>query len=224
MSFNTIAGIGIILVFIVLLVIFLIPTSQKGSKKRERSPEQLPKETDWQGVSRKLEGHIHALRQDIAAYDKRQKSLERELLETKAKNKELQEKLTLEDGWIKKEQEEIEKRTKELTRAKEELKKTESSLGEEHSLRLRYERELKELKQAFESSDGQRKKLEVEVMKLKAGLEKANEELRESKRQNFELKKKQEDTQFVAKAEYDKIERLLREKEKEFQRISRERE
>jgi len=222
MWFNTIVAIGVTIIFIVLLILFLIPTSKKGSKKRERPPEQLPKETDWQAVAHKLEGHIYALRNQIADLEKKGHSSERELSEIKTKNKQLEEKLTLEEGWHKKEQEEIDKRTKEIGHLKEELKKAEEGLEREHTQRLRYERELAELKQSFEITDGHRKKIEIEMQKLKATLENMTKEMLEYKRENIQLKKKQEDTSFIAKSEYDKLERILREKEKELERIKRE--
>ncbi|OGX30407.1 MAG: hypothetical protein A2787_08035 [Omnitrophica WOR_2 bacterium RIFCSPHIGHO2_01_FULL_48_9] len=217
-----IASIGLVLIFICLVVLFLLPNSGKDQKKRKAKEQEAVEQKDWEAAAHKLEWHIYSLRNDAAEFQKKEKHWEKELTAAREENKKLKDKLELEGSWHKKEQHEIDKRAKEISHLKEEIKKAEHNLGQEHSQRLRFEREFRETKQAFEAADSQRKAVELEVLGLKSQLKNLKEELTTLKRDNAELKKQKEDTTFVAKSDYDALEKQLKVKDKEFDRVVRE--
>lgn len=222
MNIHFIASAGLILIFITLIVLFLMPPAGQDQKKKKAKAEEEIQHKDWEAAARKLERHIYALRNDIAEFQKKERHGEKELTAAREENKKLKEKLELEDSWHKKEQDEIDKRAKDITHLKEGVRKAEQNLEREHSERLRFEREFKETKQAFEGSDSQRKAAELEIMGLKSQLKNFKEELTALKRENAELKRQKEDTTFVAKSDYDSLEKQLWAKEKEFDRVMRE--
>jgi chromosome segregation ATPase len=221
MSFYLIATIGIIFIILLLMVLFFTPTQEK-SKKKERPVEQQKKEQDWQATALKLERHILGLREEISVSEKKQKTMEKQIAALTAENKKLTDKINLEEGWHAKEQAEIDKRAKEISQLKEDIRRSETSLETEHAQRLRFERESKEIKQSFDSADDQRKKLDLEVLGLKAKLKVTQDELAILKRENTELKRQKEDTTFVAKSDFDDLDRRFKAKEKEFDRVVRE--
>ena len=63
---------------------------------------------------------------------------------------------------------------------------------------------------------------ESEIAQLKAKNENCRQEIVDLRKENMELTKKKEDTKWIAKADHDKLQQTLREKEKELERIKRE--
>ena len=100
--------------------------------------------------------------------------------------------------------------------------KLEQSVEEEHAGRLRAEHELREVKSEFEAVNIERRSLSAKVQMYETTLEQYKNELTELKRTNAKLKEKNEAVTWIAKPEYDRIEALLKEKEKEIERIKRE--
>ena len=114
-----------------------------------------------------------------------------------------------------------EKKIQEARQLKENLTKVENELDGEYALRLKSERELKEMSQSFESLEKERRDVAAKLLKAEAEAESFRKALSEQKKINAELAKKNEETGWVAKAEYEKLERLLKEKEKEIERLAR---
>ena len=61
--------------------------------------------------------------------------------------------------------------------------------------------------------------LEAENAQLKAKLENNQKEITSLRKENMELSKRKEDASWVAKSEYERVEKLLREKEKEMEKL-----
>jgi len=222
LSYNAMVSIAIVLVVLLFVVVFLYPTSSKSKRRRKgRLPEQLPKQKDWQEASLKLERHIYALRKEVDTLERKSRILEDKVSKEKAIGLHFKEKLAQEQGWHDKEQQGLEGKTKEINQLKKDLQMAELNLGEEHSLRLRFEREFKETKRAFDTLNEQRRKLEAENLKINAYAETYMRELNELKRENRELKKKKDDINWVAKSEFSRLEKLLKETEKELERVRR---
>lgn len=223
LPYEVLATIGIVFIILLLIVLFAIPTTRNSQRrKKERPPQQQKKETDWRGVSQKLERHITSVRKNLDESLQREKQYQEEILQLKQKKKQLEEKLQQEEGWLEKEQKTIDKKSEELGRLKEDLQKAEESIGREHSSRIFAERELRELKETFRDTDQKRKKAESDLAGLNIRLQQMDDELRELRRENRELKKKRDETTFIAKAEYDTVVKELKEKEKEYERLQRE--
>lgn len=210
---------GVILILVSLGVLFLMPASRgRRVKKRKRgNPAKIREEDnkDWRAVSLKLEKYIQTLREEIEELQKAERIKERELIRKKEKNKKLQEKLAQERGWHDREQKDIDRNIKEVHRTRQEMIELEKDLDGEHSSRLKRERESKDLKRDFETLNEQKREGDSELIKVKVQAEQGRQEIRELKASNTELSKKHEDTTWVAKTEYDKLRRILKETEKE---------
>ena len=223
MSIEFLVGAGIILVLILLGVVFLIPSEKKGKKKRDKiQAEPSEQQKDWEHKVLRLEKHIQSLHNEILALQEKEKSAEKELTIERVKIKKLQEKLSQEREWYKKEQNTLDKQGKEYQQLRVELGKVQESFSSEHAANIRLEHKLKDLEQQKDSLNEQRRADEGEKARLKAVIENNRREMVQLKKENAELSKKQEDVQWVAKTEYDRVARLLAEKEKEVERLSRE--
>lgn len=209
------AVIAIILV-IILGVLFMIPTEGGRSRRRIRKE---PPEKDWQDVSLKLERHIHALRRELEKLQVREKVLEQDVIVQKEKNEKLQDKLTQERGWKSKEKTDIEKKTEELNRYRQDLKTAEASLAQEHGVRLRLEKEIRETQALMVSANEAKVALEAEIARLKAQIDNHRKEISDLREKNNVLEKKHDETTWIAKSEYLKVEKSLREKENELERL-----
>ena len=177
---------------------------------------------DWEETALRLEKRGHALKEEAGLLEKKEKDLEYQLTVEKVKVKKLQEKLSQEREWHQKEQGAMDGKGKEFARVKEELNKVQENFSHEHMENLRQKGDIQELKQQIESLNGQRRSAESEGAQVKARLENQRKELAQLKAENMELKKKKEDTVWVAKSDYERLERSLREKEKELERVLRE--
>lgn len=218
--FDFFAFAGIILVFILLGVLFLIPTEKRSSARRIRPPKG-PEETekDWQGISLKLEKRIHDLRQEVAEAKRKERKLERELLVQGEKYKLAQEKLSQERTWQQKEQGDNERVLGEIQKAKDNLKTTEENLEQEHRQRLAYERELRDLKKELVESTSVKKDLEIQLAKAIARADVSRKEALEVRGENAKLNKKHEEATFVAKSDYVKLEQELKDARREIERL-----
>jgi len=148
---------GVVLIVILVGIIFLIPGERREKRKSKKSQEEIAQQNkDLEQKVLRLEKYISSLRESILTLQKNAKTNEKELMVERVKVKKFQEKLTQEREWYKKEQGAIDKKGKESQQLKEELEKVQESFSKEHALNIRFEREIKELKQrgvVFEDYD-----------------------------------------------------------------------
>lgn len=209
---------GISLIFILLGILFLIPTEKTAYRHiYKRSAVPVPEESkDWQAVSLKLEKHVLELRRQIDAQQKREKHLQRELAVEHDKYVKLQEKLSQERDWQKKEKDGVDRRNTEIIQLQKDRQEIEQNLEKEHSRRLMLEREMREAKDSMTAANDLKNSLEVQIAKLQAHVDKFRAEINELKQENLKLSKKHDETTFVAKSEYERVEKLLKDTQKEF--------
>ena len=139
------------------------------------------------------------------------------------KNTRLQEKLSQEKSWMAKEEESIEKKGSEIRELKDSLLKTQQDFDNEYALRLRLEKQLKDAKSDFDALQNEKREFMIQSKQFEGEVECLKKELAQQKKINAEIKKENDEAQWVAKSEFDRIEKLLKEKEKELERISRDR-
>jgi chromosome segregation ATPase len=215
--------VGVVLILILLGIIFLIPGEKKGKKMKKKVQENLLEEKkDLEHKVSRLEKHIKSLHDRIVALQKNEKTNEKIMMVERVKVKKLQEKLSQEREWYKKEGNSIEKREKENRQLKAELKTVQESFSKEHTHNIRMEREIKDLKSQNDALNDKRRLTEGENSQLKAKGESDRKEILSLKKEVAQLSKKNEDVQWIAKTEYDRVARLLAQKEKELQRMERE--
>ncbi len=215
--------IGIIFFLILIVVIFLIPTESRLKKKRRRVANKPPeKSKDWKETALRLEQHIHSKSQTIVTLEREAKARNKALLIEKAKVDKVKDKLKQERGWQQKELGSVERQTKELQVLKNELRVIQDNLGKEHSANIRLRKELEEVNKKCEAYNAKRRAAEAEVSQFKTHTAAQKQEISHLKKDVAELSKKKQDTQWVAKTEYLKLERELKETEKSLQRKLRE--
>jgi len=226
-SIDLFALLGIVFIVVLLIVLFFIPTEKtkgKAFKKRRVKSDQQGK--DWRAVSLQLEKHIYGLRREIETEQNRVKGMERDLLVQKEKYKHLQEKLDQERQWQKKDREDQNRKGQEIAQLKQDLKKSEQSLTKEHGLRLKRERELKQSQEHAQDADQKRHELEVQLARAKTDYKDLQEQITVLRLENNQLKRKHDEATFVAKSDYERLEKKLKATERELydfkQRIQRE--
>ena len=218
----------IIVVFIVLVVFFLLPSqSVREKKKKEKKDPALetsldPKmNKDWQEVAQRLEKHLFNLRSDVARLTQQEGLYQKQVEKLKDLNGKLNEKLQHHEDWLAKEQAAREKVSKEYQDSKSSMMKAESDREREYNQRIRIERDFEELKRDVESLKETKRVLSLKVTEQEVQLKGYKEEYTKQKKMNEELTKKNAEMSWVSQSEYEKLEQLLAQKEKELERIRR---
>ncbi len=209
---------------IVALLIFILAFPQEASRiKRKKEKPQEPKidNSQWEEKIAKLEKHIATLKAEMEALRAQEAKALKEFTLEKEKVAGLEEKLSKEKEWLNKEEEAIGKRDKDILDLKNRLLKSEGDFEREYSTRLRQDQQLKEFKASQDESNQEKRNLALKVAQLEAELKAYKDELAKQKNINAELAKKNDETAWVAKAEYDRVAKLLQEKEHEITRISK---
>lgn len=215
MPLNIITTAGIFFIVVLLLVLFLTPTAGKESRKERKVKEmEAARQKNWHEAAQRLEKQVSSLKQERDQLDKKDKEKEKNLMVERAKVKKLQEKVSQEREWHTKEESTLEQKTKEIVQFKEEVNKLHDNFSKEHLSLLRLQEEYKELKSQFQGIQEERRKRETVNLQLTAQVEKYRKDMVDLKKENIDLKKTKEDSQWVAKAEYERLERLLKEKDK----------
>lgn len=210
-SLNLFVVLAVAMAFVVVgILLFPNVKRAKGGKKRRhpRIPEEENK--NWKMVGLRLEKHIYTLRKEIAVFEKRGKTLEKELAIQKEKYEKVQSKLSQERGWQSKDTSDKEKKAREVVLIKKTLKDTEQTLTDEHGMRLRLEKMVKEMNKAMDESREATRVLETQVTILKSQGEGQRKEISELRTINQRLSRKHDDATWIAKSEYVKLERNLK--------------
>lgn len=216
-----IAGIALLL-FGIAGILLISPSKQTGRRKSRKDEEAEDPQSpvkDWQAVSLKLERHIQAQRREIEEFQKKERALDRDLVVQKEKYAKLQEKLAQERDWQKKEEDDLEKKAKEITTLKTDLRKLQDDLSATHAERLRFEREVREAKSENDSLNQTRRQLELKVQTQDAEIDNMRKQLKDLKWENSQLSIKKDAESWVPKEDYQKLENELHEKEKTLARL-----
>jgi hypothetical protein len=216
--------ISLFLVFALLYVLLFVPGEYRKARKKKKESAALPNEAqkkELDDLRARFEKQIQHLKHDISGWERKDTLKEKELLLEKAKTEKFKEKILQERGWHEKEQGEIERRGKELQELKKELLQYQENYAHEHSQVIKLSHEVDDLKREFSVQSDQRRGAEAEAAMLKTKLDESRHEVVQLKRENIELNKKKEDTQWVAKSEVARLERMLIEKDKELERVKR---
>ena len=219
--FNLLVALGVFLAVVLLIILSFYPSGER-KKKRQRNPEELENIKDWEAACHRLEKYIVNLKNDIATLQKTEKANLKELEQEKTKYNKLAERLTQEKGWREKEQSSFSKINNETEQLKRELIAAEQNLEKKHGHTLKIERDLKDTKFELEKIVIEKRSLVTQVATLETSLKQFRGELLELKKANAELVKKSDESNWVAQAEYDRVSKLLKEKDKELQRVLRE--
>ncbi|VAX36542.1 hypothetical protein MNBD_UNCLBAC01-85 [hydrothermal vent metagenome] len=217
-------GVGVFFIGVLLIVLFLLPTEGRRRKKKKqlrKEKEDQQKQKDWERIAKATERQKQVMHQEIGGIQKAKDDVDKELLLEKAKAKKLQEKLAQERDWQQREQVSGDKKTKEFKKLKEELIRVQEMFSQEHVEYLKLTGAVKELKFSNETLVGEKKVLDTENRILEGRVEGYRKEIAHLKKDVARLSKKQDDTTWITKAEYMRVSRLLKEKETELERVTR---
>ena len=219
-AFNIIVSICVF-VFVALLIIYIaFPNETTRRRRRKEKPSEDPGK-DWETVSLKLEKHILTLRAEIEKLQAEQRRSQRELVGEKEKNARLLEKLSQEKEWLLKEQQSMDKKDHEMRTLKQNQLKIEADLENDHSQKLRLESQARETKQELDNLTKEKREMSLKIMRLESELENYKQELLKQNKINMALKKEDAEANWVAKTEYERLEKLLKEKEVEVTKLRR---
>ncbi|MDD3374546.1 MAG: hypothetical protein PHY73_02345 [Candidatus Omnitrophica bacterium] len=216
----------VLVIFLVLVFFFPSEEKRKKKKKKKALEKQIsPEEKEWQDTAFKLKKHIEKLNQEINFLKIEQKKSFDQLKEEKQATAKLEEKLKREKKWFIEQEASLGQRTNDMRKLKMEMDRAQTEREKEYSLRLGSERETRELKKDIEEANKERKELLLKVMELEFQLKSQKEETAEFKAVNKQLLKEKaiEEKQWIAKAEFVKLEKILKEKEKEIKKLQEDR-
>jgi len=221
LSTNTVLSIGIVLILILLAVIFLIP-AEIAIRERRRKKGQAEQQKDWEKIASHNERHVKSLRQEIEGNQNKIKDLEKRVEHLQAEKNKMDEKITQERGWRDKEKVDVDKKSQEINSLKKELHSLQETVTKEHSQYIKLDKLSQEQKKENSVLNDERRALDAQNAQLKNMIEQYRQEIADLKSQIIELSKKKEDTAWVAKSDYVKLEQKLKENEKILERIKRE--
>lgn len=198
-----VAIVGFVFLMGLALFIYQLP-AEKLKRKRPVVPAPV-KEMDWEAIAKRWEKNIAVLSNEVATLKKERRSFIDQLEDQKKIIQEQIEQLAREKAWREKETQVVEKVKNVDHELKEELRRTQNTLNEEHSLKLKVDIELQETKIALSKIKEEARALTVKLMALENENGNSLKELRELRRANAELKKQKEDVQWIAKSDYDEL-------------------
>ena len=210
-----------IVVFVVFAYFFPIEENRKRKKKRiEDLQAEMPKEDkEWQEAALRLKEQVIKYKKESDDLRKEQQKFHEKLEEEKQKGQKIEERLKREKQWLSEQESSLDRRTKEARQAKMDLTKAQTDREHEYSLRLASDRERKILQEDLEKFTKEKGELLLKVTNLEFTLRTQKEELLELRRANAGLQKKKDDEQWIAKSEFDKLEKQLKDKQKELQKL-----
>ncbi len=222
--FNIILLIGAFLAVGIFVLAFLLPNeTMTQRRKKERTAEAInPEDKKWQDTAYKMEKHINALHMDIEKFKATERRLQKELALEKSRATKLQGRVLQEKQWLSKDEESLEKKDHDIHDLKNALLKAQNDVELEHAASLRFEQQLKELKADFEVLKKETFDANVKAQRLEVETAAFKKDMFRYRKEYEDLKRKNEETDWVAKPEYERVVKDLREKAKELERVSRE--
>ena len=214
-----VVGAGIIFVLILVFIFLYNPSGKVISRKEKRKlAEEAAQQKNWQEVAGRLEKQVQSLRTEIIFLQKKEVTKDKEITFEKAKIEKCEEKLKQAQEWHDKEQQDVDRKVVEFRKIKEELLKIQSQYSQEHIETLRLQQELTALKNQWDMVNQERRTAQGDNAQLKARIENYLNEIRELKKDNSELQKKEDDKSWIAKTEYERVVKLLKETQKDLER------
>lgn len=206
-----------------LIFVFMLPTEVERKKKQKKQAEviNVQREQALEKQIRHLENTIPALRKQLDTHQQKEHQWQKELLIERTKVEKLEQKLNQERDWQQKEVEKFDKKVKEVAQFKNELSKLQESFNKEHSRNLHLENELRDLKEKGAVVGSERRELDLANVQLKSKLEAAQREIEQLKKDIEFASRQKEDTSWVTKSEYLKLEKKCKDVEGKLEQMTK---
>lgn len=220
--------IGIIVLVLGILLSWIgysiLKIKPEKKKKRQKQQEKEEPKKDWEKVAGHFERKTAALEREIKEHEKKIEKLEQVVADDKVEQEKIMEQSRKEHLWVEKEQEMLQKKSKEYQKMKEELVQLQEDYTKEHSLSLKLTYDLKDLKRNYDETDDQRRAFEIECRQLKEKNSAQRQEISQLTREVLELKKKKEAEAWIAKGDYEMMEKQYKSMKRELERLKEEQE
>ena len=214
--------VGVLVLLALAVFIMSLPdeaTRRRKKEKRIASPVLAAPDKDVAQITARWEKHVQTLKDELSKGQLMYNKALKELAVEKVKNAKLQEKIKKEEEWLAKEQSSAGRKEQDLKTLQINLQKLQQDMDKEYGVRLKLERELNDLKETFQQTDKERKELLLRANTLESELDRDKRELIRLKRENADLTREQEEKSWVAKTEYERLEKLLKERDKELEAL-----
>ncbi len=195
--------------------------SKRKKEKKEVLPSPLEIQKDAAVAAERFERRIRMLENSLVVAQNEQKEKLKEIEGLKVTASALESQVRQEKAWREKEEAFVIKEKKVEQDLRVELDKTRTMLHEESNQRIRLEYEVKELRQVKDALSADLRKINGHNNDLESRVKGFVEETRALKVENVQLKEKKEANQWVAKDDYDKLERLLKWARDEVEQLKR---
>jgi hypothetical protein len=179
---------------------------EKEAKIKVNKIEPADASGQYDGEIEKLSAKLRKAKEDY-------QRIEEELALAKKNEAAAQEELQKLKSWLEKEKGRDEANKKEMNELREKLLKKDEEYEKEFSLNLNLKKELNAYREAAENLKAQNNDQAASLRLKEAQLKAYREELGNLTRQAAELKKKDEDSQWVSKKEHDELKLKLKETE-----------
>ena len=199
------AGLGIVMVS----SWWLMVTKQKVPAKFKKVPAAVETK-DWQAIAVRLELRIKSLEEEARGLEAQVREKDKQVAAMLEVEAGLRQQIEQGKAWIEKETSDagkIKVREREL---RDELDTTRKSLNAEVSGRIKLETEVKALRQVKDGLSETGRGLVARVAELERRLGTALHELNHLRTENSQLRKKDEGTEWVSKADYKQLEAQLK--------------
>jgi hypothetical protein len=146
-------------------------------------------------------------------------NIKSELELAKKKESDLKEELERLKGWDNKEHTDLEKVKKENLQLKEELTNKEKEAEKEFAINLNLNKELREYKEKFVSLEKEKREMVDEARMLNAQISGLQKEVDRQNKIISEMKKKEQESEWISKREYNELKKELEVKKEELKRL-----
>ncbi|MBF0121916.1 MAG: hypothetical protein HQL21_00740 [Candidatus Omnitrophica bacterium] len=194
---------------VLLFIVLQMPDAVQKKRKKKNEPPPEPVK-DWKTIAERVEKRLHATEQTLSGTLDELKGRDKKIAELNKSAGEMKKQFDQEKVWREKGEALVAKEKKQERLLQEELEKTRTDLNTESTQRIKQEYELKELRLAREELTSQVRKLSAQGMQLERAIIDALTENKKFKEENFELKKKKEGEEWIAKSDYRRLEGVLK--------------
>ncbi|MEI6437482.1 MAG: hypothetical protein WCO69_01880 [Candidatus Omnitrophota bacterium] len=210
MSIGLIVGGTLVVLGVLLFLAWQIPdVIEKAQKKNKRAPAALPPK-DWQPIAERFEKRVKIMEEAAQSFEAQLRGKDKQAEQVNTTLALVRKQLEQEKAWREKEEAELQKEKKQERTLQEELLKTRQALNTESTEKIKLEHELTDIRREREQLSGTGRGLSSRVLELDRQLESALKELKQLREQNYELSRKREDTEWVAKSDYRQLESALK--------------
>ena len=210
MSLWVIVGVSLAVLGVLLILAWQIPeVIEKEKKKRQRVLAPVPPK-DWQAIAERFVRRVKTMEAEAQTFQAQLREKDRQAEQDAASLAGARKQLDQEKAWREKEEAAFQKEKKQERAVQEDLIKTRLALNSELTEKIKFEYELKELRRVKEDLSGTGRGLSTRVIDLERQLDSALKELKQLREDNAGLRKKKEDTEWVAKGDYRQLESALK--------------